>query len=120
MADRASRDSIIGGANGDDDELGRKLEACKLGPDCPFEPALKRLQLEQHERINSEAALASALDAVANKAQAVYLQLEAFERKWRDLSHDFERHIKQHRYLELAVISVGAALGGFLGKLIVH
>lgn len=119
MNDRASRDDLIGG-NGEDNEIGRKIETCNLGSDCPFEPALKRLQLEQHERIRSEAALATSLDAVADKAQKVYLQLEAFERKWRDLTHDFERHIKQHRYVELAIISIGAAFGGFIAKLIVN
>lgn len=115
--DRSSRHEIDG--NGNDDELGKKLADCNLGADCPFEPALRRLQDEQHQRIRSEAALATALDGVADKAQQVSLALEEVQRKLRDFTHDFERHIKEHRYLELAFISVGAALGGFLAKLIV-
>lgn len=119
MSDRGSRHDLENG-NGSDDELGKKLEQCNLGTDCPFEPALRRLQDEQHQRIRSEAALATALDAVANKAQEVFLELEKVQRQLRDFTHDFERHIKQHRLFDLAVVSIGATIGGFLAKLLVH
>lgn len=119
MSERGSHHDI-GHGNGDDDELGKRLEQCNLGGDCPFEGALRRLQDEQHQRIQSEAALAAALDAVADKAQKLYLEFEGVQRKLRDFVHDFERHIRQHRYFDLAVISIGAAIGGFLAKLIVQ
>lgn len=106
--------------NGHDDPLGKAFNECDLGRDCPFEKALRQLQDEQHQRIRSEAALATALDGVANKAQQVYLDLEKVQRALRDFTHDFQRHLRQHRYLDLAVISIGAAIGGFLAKIIVQ
>lgn len=106
--------------NGHDNEIGKAFEECNLGTDCPFEKALRRLEDEQHQRIRSEAALATALDGVANKAQQVYLDLEKVQRALRDFTHDFQRHLRQHRYLDLAVISIGAAIGGFLAKIIVQ
>jgi hypothetical protein len=117
MGSRGSQHDNEG--NGDDNELGQKLQSCNLGTDCPFEPALRRLQDEQHQRIKSESALATSLDKVSDRAQAVSLELEAVSRKLRDFTHEFERHIRQHRYFDLAVISIGAAIGGFLAKIIV-
>lgn len=106
--------------NGHDNPIGKAFDACELGRDCPFEKALHQLEDEQHQRIRSEAALATALDGVANKAQQVYLDLEKVQRALRDFTHEFEKHLRQHRYLDLAVISAGAAIGGFIAKLIVQ
>jgi hypothetical protein len=130
MPNRRSRHELESG-NGNDDELGKTLDSCKLGTDCPFEDALRRLQDEQSARIQSEAALAVSLDTVADKAQKVFFELETmqreldnfkheFQRKLGDFTREFDRHIKQGRYVELAIISFGAALGGFIAKLIVQ
>lgn len=107
--------------NGDDTRnLGKELQRCNLGDDCPFEGALARLEQEQHERIKMESQLAISIDTVSDKAQKASLQLEKFERQLRDFTHEFELHLKKHRYFDLAVITIGATIGGFLAKLVVH
>lgn len=113
------------GNNSDDsdDKLGKRISKCELGDACPFEGALQRLEEEQHERIGAESALALQIERVAKNAQIANLEIEKFGRALRDLTHDLEKHIRSHRYLDLAVITIAATIGGFLAnitKLLMH
>lgn len=108
----------------DSDELGKRVESCRLGnSDCPFESALQQLQREQHERIQSESELAVTIDDVRNKAEELFSkfqkyceQFDELGRKVADYKHDLQAHIDRHRGIDLAIISIGAAIGGFVAK----
>jgi hypothetical protein len=105
-----------GGVRVDDEEIGRRLVRCALGDDCPFEPALARLQKEQHERIQSESALAVSIDEVSKKAQKLFEQFDEYCRKLEDYRHDLQAHIDRHRKFDVAIIAIGATVGGFAAR----
>lgn len=94
-------------------DIGQKLETCQLGGDCPFEPALRQLSEEQHDRIKSEGALATQIDAVLGTAKRACLDLEELSRRVREI----EFQMRMRRLVDLAIMSIGASLGGFLAKL---
>jgi hypothetical protein len=113
-----AKDEKMNRKNGGD--IGEQVEKCNLGDECPFERALEQLKDEQHDRIKAEATLAVSVDDIITKVRNLQLEIEKFERLLRDFRHDFERHLRTHRYIDLAIISIGGAIGGFIAKLVVH
>ena len=97
-------------------ELGRKLEACELGSDCPFEGAVRRLEKEQHDRIASESTLAVQIDVLAAKIEKLVTTTETQTLRIQHL----EFYLRIRRLVDLAVLGIGAGLGGFLAKLLVQ
>lgn len=98
------------------DNLGKDLEVCRLGQDCPFEGAVRRLEREQHDRIDSEAGLAVRIDEMIGKVTGLCRELEELTRRVREL----EFHIRKARLVDLAIMSIGAGLGGFLAKMLMQ
>jgi hypothetical protein len=117
---RHDDDPPSGGGNGNgddhDDELGRSLNLCKLGDDCPYAGSMRWLFDERLKREQTEGQIVSRVDILADKLQGAILLVEKFERTLLDLRADLDRHIRTHRLFELAVLALAAAFGGFLAK----
>jgi hypothetical protein len=94
------------------DSLGRKLEACQLGNDCPFEPAVRLLEQERHVRIQEESALTIQIDEVLKQVKKVINAVDELGRRVGDVEH----HIRKSRLVDLAIMGIGAGLGGLLAK----
>jgi len=113
-------DPPSGGGNGNggdhDDDLGRSLNPCKLGDDCPYSGSMRWLFDERLKREQTEGQIVSCVDILADKLQGAILLVEKFERTLLDLRADLDRHIKTHRLFELAVLALAAAFGGFLAR----
>jgi hypothetical protein len=107
-----------GNSNGGDhgDDLGRALNPCKLGDDCPYAGSMRWLFDERLKREQTEGQIVSRVDILADKLQGAILLVEKFERTLLDLRADLDRHIKTHRLFELAVLALAAAFGGFLAR----
>lgn len=107
-----------GNGNGDDhdDELGRSLNPCRLGDDCPYAGSMRWLREERVKREQTEAAIVVRVDILSDKLGKAILLVEKFERMLLDLQFEFNKHKKTHRLFELAVLALAAAFGGFLAR----
>ena len=80
-------DPPSGGGNGNggdhDDDLGRSLNPCKLGDDCPYAGSMRWLFDERLKREQTEGQIVSRVDILADKLQGAILLVEKFERTLR-------------------------------------
>lgn len=115
---RHDDDPPNGNGNGDDhdDGLGKGLDLCKLGDDCPYAGSMRWLFDERLKREQTEGQIVSRVDILADKLQGAILLVEKFERTLLDLRADLDRHIKTHRLFELAVLALAAGAGGFFAR----
>jgi len=112
-------DPPSGGGNGnggDHDDLGRSLQPCKLGDDCPYAGSMRWLFDERLKREQTEQIIVTRVDTLADKLQSAILLVEKFERTLLDLEFELRRHIKTHRLFELAVLALAAGAGGFFAR----
>jgi hypothetical protein len=117
--------------------LGDDAEQCALGSDCPFEPSLRRLQAERHDRVAVEGQLAASIDhlgdklslsALANEKLALDVEklsrklvdLEAVPARVTELAIRFDAHLRGHRFAERTAIGVASAIGGALVVFVVR
>jgi len=104
------------GNGGDHDDLGRSLQPCKLGDDCPYAGSMRWLFDERLKREQTEQIIVTRVDTLADKLQSAILLVEKFERTLLDLEFELRRHIKTHRLFELAVLALAAGAGGFFAR----
>lgn len=106
-----------GGNGGDhDDDIGRSLQPCKLGDDCPYAGSMRWLFDERLKREQTEGQIVTRVDVLADKLQSAILMVEKFQRTLLDLEFELHRHIKTHRLFELAVLALAAGAGGFFAR----
>ena len=97
-------------------DLGKALEPCALGADCPFEPSMRQLELERHNRQEVDAEICVRDDKLSDELLGAIKLVREFQITFAALEKDFRSHLRSHRWIEVVVMGLAAGAGGFLTR----
>lgn len=139
---RPLADDIPESGRGSAPDLGRSLEPCGMGDDCPYAGSMRWLHDERLKREQVEGELAATVDRLADEVQKANLQVQSLKgsvaelegsirNKVKELDLEltarvlqldatFKAHVRSHRWIELVIMglamSAATLISRYLGK----